>query len=291
MGNVVEFFIDGENYYSMLYQQLVKAKDQILITDWWLTPEYYLKRPVSWEDSQMEKYRVDKLLGELANLGVKIFILIYKEVEVGFYHNSAHTKLTLQNMDLEHKNIKVMRHPRTIVSLWSHHEKIVVIDQAVAFIGGLDICLGRWDTQKHLLTDLPDEDGFCYHPGKDYSNDYIKGFSKVNRYTEDDLDRDTQPRMPWHDLHLMLKGDSAVDLGRHFIEYWNHAMFDKSRKVYRRQSFLRPHKAAIPLDPNRDEEKNGSCTGFFSDSDQDEEEKLSPILKHQPSNNNIFKQM
>lgn len=47
-----------------------------------------------------------------------------------------------------------MRHPNAIIPLlWSHHEKMVVIDQAYGFMGGLDICYGRWDTQKHPLTD------------------------------------------------------------------------------------------------------------------------------------------
>ena len=33
----------------------------------------------------------------------------------------------------------------------SHHEKIVVVDQQVAFVGGLDLCLGRYDDQNHRL--------------------------------------------------------------------------------------------------------------------------------------------
>lgn len=37
--------------------------------------------------------------------------------------------------------------------LWAHHEKIVVIDQTVAFVGGIDLCYGRWDNHEHRLTD------------------------------------------------------------------------------------------------------------------------------------------
>ena len=44
---------------------------------------------------------------------------------------------------------KVLRHPDRVGAdvndfLWAHHEKIVVIDQAVAFVGGIDLCYGRW---------------------------------------------------------------------------------------------------------------------------------------------------
>jgi phospholipase D1/2 len=47
---------------------------------------------------------------------------------------------------LHYKNIKVLRHPNKVIPLlWSHHEKMVIIDERVAFMGGLDICYGRWD--------------------------------------------------------------------------------------------------------------------------------------------------
>ncbi|MDX1892037.1 phospholipase D-like domain-containing protein [Mycolicibacterium sp. 050158] len=34
-----------------------------------------------------------------------------------------------------------------------HHQKIVVIDDAVAFCGGIDLTIGRWDTSDHLPAD------------------------------------------------------------------------------------------------------------------------------------------
>jgi phospholipase D1/2 len=37
--------------------------------------------------------------------------------------------------------------------LWSHHEKIVIIDQKVAFTGGLDLGYGRMDDNLHLISD------------------------------------------------------------------------------------------------------------------------------------------
>ena len=43
---------------------------------------------------------------------------------------------------------QVFRHPDGI-NLWTHHEKCVVVDQSIAFIGGIDLCYGRWDTPAH----------------------------------------------------------------------------------------------------------------------------------------------
>lgn len=50
-----------------------------------------------------------------------------------------------------------MRHPdhvSSVVFLWAHHEKIVAIDQTVAFVGGIDLAFGRWDNRQYRLTDL-----------------------------------------------------------------------------------------------------------------------------------------
>ena len=51
---------------------------------------------------------------------------------------------------------QVLRHPEILdtgVLFWSHHEKIVVIDQTLAFVGGIDLAYGRWDNTAHFLTD------------------------------------------------------------------------------------------------------------------------------------------
>lgn len=48
--------------------------------------------------------------------------------------------------------VQVLRHPdhaKVGIFLWAHHEKIVVVDQTYAFLGGLDLCYGRWDDHEH----------------------------------------------------------------------------------------------------------------------------------------------
>ncbi|CAF1204557.1 unnamed protein product, partial [Didymodactylos carnosus] len=60
-----------------------------------------------------------------------------------------------------------------------------------------------------------------YHVGKDYSNAPAKVFEKVEKYDEDFIDRTRIPRMPWHDEGVVVLGESARDLARHFISRWN----------------------------------------------------------------------
>ena len=52
--------------------------------------------------------------------------------------------------------IQVLRHPEHIstgVYKWAHHEKIVVVDQTLAFVGGIDLGFGRFDDCCHCISD------------------------------------------------------------------------------------------------------------------------------------------
>ena len=54
-------------------------------------------------------------------------------------------------------------------------------------MGGLDTCLGRFDTSAHSLTDKDND----YFLGKDYSNVRIKDFYEVKNINEDSINRKT----------------------------------------------------------------------------------------------------
>ena len=51
-------------------------------------------------------------------------------------------------------NIIVVRHPYEFINFWSHHEKMVVIDNKKLFMGGLDLCFGRYEGLHYPLTDM-----------------------------------------------------------------------------------------------------------------------------------------
>lgn len=143
------WFADGCTYMAAVADALESAVEEIFIADWWLSPEIYMKRP-----ALGDTWRLDNILKRKAEDGVKVFVLLYKEVELAMGINSFYSK---QRLAMSHKNIKVLRHPdhaKAGVFLWAHHEKIVVIDQTYAFLGGIDLCYGRWDDFNHRLTDL-----------------------------------------------------------------------------------------------------------------------------------------
>lgn len=120
-----------------------------------------------------------------------------------------------------HPNIACMRHPDHIgskgawvspqpgsrahfvddVEIWSHHEKVVVVDNHRGCIGGLDICFGRWDTQNHPLADAhPTDFSRTLFPGQDYNNARITDFQNVSNYVSETISVLESPRMPWQDV-------------------------------------------------------------------------------------------
>ena len=234
-----KWFVDGESYFSYLLQQLKGAKESIYITDWFMSPELALKRPINYDDfvndDEYQKKltfgnvsRLMDVLYLLAKKGVKIYILLYCEVSLVLAINSANVKNTYRKL---HPNILVTRHPKNETTLlWSHHEKLVVIDQKMAFVGGLDLCWGRYDTHKHPIVEEENLSHLYYYPGSDYVNERQVDFHDVDKFWIEQLDRNSMPRMAWHDIHTMVKGPIVGDIVRHFIERWNDARFNRDRQ-------------------------------------------------------------
>ncbi|XP_035817227.1 phospholipase D family protein isoform X2 [Zea mays] len=227
-GSVVQWFIDGHAAFDAIASSIEEAKSEIFITDWWLCPELYLRRPFHFHGSS----RLDILLESRAKQGVQIYILLYKEVSLALKINSMYSKRRLLNI---HENVKVLRYPdhfSTGIYLWSHHEKIVVVDNQVCYIGGLDLCFGRYDSPEHKVVDFPPSTW----PGKDYYNPRESEPNSWEDTMKDELDRTKYPRMPWHDVQCALYGPACRDVARHFVQRWNYAKRNKA-----------PNEQAIPL--------------------------------------------
>lgn len=223
----LEWLIDAEEYYREVIKSIDEAKEEIFIHGWWVSPELHLLRPAI----NHPEARLDRILQRKAREGVKIYIIVFKEFSMALYLNSYHTKVSMESL---HPNIRVQRHPDHFSGTlyWAHHEKLVVIDQRIAFTGGLDLCFGRFDTQSHPLTDVTATQLWT---GLDYANPRIKDFRNVIQYTTAMVDRQAVPRMPWHDVHCKVWGPSARDLGRHFIERWN---FVKAKKAMHKEEHI-----------------------------------------------------
>jgi phosphatidylserine/phosphatidylglycerophosphate/cardiolipin synthase-like enzyme/uncharacterized membrane protein YdjX (TVP38/TMEM64 family) len=80
-----------------------------------------------------------------------------------------------------------------------HHQKIVVVDDAVGFLGGLDLTTNRWDTPAHRIDD----------PAR--------------------VDSSGRPYGPFHDVQVAVSGAAAAALGTLARERWRRATGQKLR--------------------------------------------------------------
>ncbi|KAI4257953.1 MAG: hypothetical protein L6R42_005375 [Xanthoria sp. 1 TBL-2021] len=240
-----QFLVDGRDHMWNVSRAISMAKDVIYIHDWWLTPELYMRRPAAIS----QKWRLDRLLQRKAQEGIKVFVIMYRNINSAVPIDSEYTKFSL--LDL-HPNVFVQRSPNQIrqsTFFWAHHEKLCIVDHMVAFVGGIDLCFGRWDTPQHAvvddkltgfeLSDMPKDADHCQlWPGKDYSNPRVQDFYALDKPYEEMYDRSKVPRMPWHDIAMQVIGQPARDLTRHFVQRWNFVL--RQRKPTRPTPFLLP---------------------------------------------------
>lgn len=228
-----QWYVDGEDTYEAIADAIESARNCIFVADWFLIIETYLRRkhPPSIHN------RFDKMILKKAQEGVHIYVLLYFEVNLALKLNSQATERKLANL---HPNIHIIRHPRLRPFSWSHHQKIVVVDYDTAFVGGLDLCFGRWDRRDHPVADP------CHlatlWPGRDYYNPELEGLSNQNVENPfvETLDRNKQPRMPWHDIHMRVGGEAARDVALNFIQRWNHHRDKKNETMRAQVPYLLP---------------------------------------------------
>lgn len=181
--------VDAEDYFTVAKAAMRRAKRSIYLTAWdfdarvRLTPQ--LRRP----------HRPDRL-GNLLNWlatsrpDLHIHVLKWDYAELFDLARWSHPFL-LRNW-LTHRRLQYRLdgdHPTGAC----HHQKMLVIDDGVAFCGGLDITANRWDTRAH------------------------RGCEPLRRQP------DGQFYEPFHDVMMAVDGDAARALGDLFRQRWRRA--------------------------------------------------------------------
>jgi phosphatidylserine/phosphatidylglycerophosphate/cardiolipin synthase-like enzyme/uncharacterized membrane protein YdjX (TVP38/TMEM64 family) len=182
----IAFVIDGENYFRAVREAFCSAHHSIFIIGWDIHSEIRLIRNGK-QDDYPEK--LGPLLACLARerRGLDIYILnwdfamIYA-MEREFF---PHYKLRWKSHDRIHFCLDG-NHPTGA----SQHQKIVVVDDRLAFSGGFDLSKWRWDTSGHAVDN------------------------------EQRIDPDGKPYPPFHDVQMLVDGEAAVALGKLVRERW-----------------------------------------------------------------------
>lgn len=164
-GNKIESYCSGRDYFADLIVECDNAASEIYIAGW----------QVNWDALLAPGIRLYDLLLRCAKRGVHIYVMPWNDSEpVQTYDDQ--TKIVLESINASLKDIGSKG--SVTVSLcssfssvnnayYSHHQKQVVIDRKIAYVGGMDLCYGRMDDARFDLR--PDLDGRemlnRYNPG------------------------------------------------------------------------------------------------------------------------------
>lgn len=156
--------IDGAAYFACLEAALRRAQRSILIIGWDFDGSIRLRPDMSAEESPPLGPLLRSLVEAKPDLEVKILVW-----SVAVVHAPGAPGPLIFGADWQD-------HPRLQLKLdthhplyAAHHQKIVCIDDAMAFVGGMDLTVERWDTRGHACNDplrLRD-DGSIYEPVHD----------------------------------------------------------------------------------------------------------------------------
>jgi phosphatidylserine/phosphatidylglycerophosphate/cardiolipin synthase-like enzyme len=155
------FLIDGEEYFLRLAEVLPQARKSIFIVGWDFNPNIRLqpRNPESPVLGDLLRSAVE------ANPELELRILVWG---MGPIYSGKSFKMFGKMAWSDHPRIHLrfdFRHPLR----GSHHQKIVVIDDQTAFLGGIDLTARRWDDRNHAI-DNPvrvSPDGTPYGPVHD----------------------------------------------------------------------------------------------------------------------------
>ncbi|KAL3844046.1 hypothetical protein ACJIZ3_001449 [Penstemon smallii] len=225
-----EGFYEPQRCWEDMFDAINNARHLIYITGWSVYTKITLIR-----DPKRQKPGGDMILGELlkkkANEGVNVLLLVWddrtsvmdlrkdglmathdQETKDYFQNTNVHCVLCPRNPDGGRSTIQGFQ----VSTMFTHHQKTVIVDsemsekssrkrRIVSFVGGIDLCDGRYDTREHsLFRTLNTVHHDDFHQPNFLGSSIKKG----------------GPREPWHDIHSKLEGPVAWDVLYNFEQRW-----------------------------------------------------------------------
>lgn len=173
-GNAIDVLIDGEHALAAIAAAIEDATSHVHIAGWHLSPDFRLRR-----DNGSATLR--DLLSAVAER-VDVRVLLWAGPPLPMFRPTRSMMKTVRRELTEGTNVHCALDARER-TLHCHHEKIVIVDDEVAFVGGIDLSdlsADRWDQTRH------------------------------------------RPRgsTGWHDVATRLRGPIVADVAAHFRDRW-----------------------------------------------------------------------
>ncbi|HVE48388.1 MAG TPA: VTT domain-containing protein [Casimicrobiaceae bacterium] len=181
--------VDGENYFRAVREAIREAQHSVFVLGWDVDSRMRLV-PEGANDGWPEQFAdfLDALVRERKDL--RVYVLSW---DFAMLYMLEREWLPIYKMDWRtHRRLSFQldaKHPLG----GSHHQKVVVVDDSVAFVSGFDITRSRWDSSEHK----------CEEPRRRNPFGLTYG--------------------PFHDLGAVVEGDCARALGELARERWRRA--------------------------------------------------------------------
>ena len=173
-GNGVEIFVDGEDAFAGMLTAIEGAERSVHIAGWHATPDFQLGRASS------PRTVGDALLAAVDHAGVRV--LLWGGAQVPVIRPTRSDARRARDAFARLPGVSVALDEREYLE-HCHHEKLLIVDDRVAFVGGLDmthLTSDRWDTSWH----------------------------------------EPRPSLGWHDAAARLEGPVVGDVAAHFNARW-----------------------------------------------------------------------
>lgn len=250
-GNDCHAYLNGRDYLAGVANALREAESFVLIADWQLDIDVEL------DSRGMPGHpgRLSELVYQAMQRGVHVRIMLYDSVERVLDTHDDTAQAIFKNMPKGNGKGSIdvlLGNPNTgrpdLMTLssfnlfFSHHQKFVVVDGKIGFIGGLDLAYGRWDTNSFDVVIDPkqriinDAYNMQLSPARvmsptEWKLTQIASFPGSPAgappfqasYAGDQMvfDEKFQPRQPWQDVAMHITGPAVYDIFVNFILRWN----------------------------------------------------------------------
>jgi phosphatidylserine/phosphatidylglycerophosphate/cardiolipin synthase-like enzyme len=174
-GNAVDILIDGAQALPTIAEELRLARSHVHLAGWHFSPDFALKR-----DGEAVVLR--NLLAELAER-VDVRVLVWAGAPLPLFRPSRGEVRKMRERLVKYTKIECALDAKER-PMHCHHEKTIVIDDRVAFVGGID-----------LTSESGDRYDADHHPPR--------------------------ANVGWHDACARIEGPAVNDVAEHFRMRWH----------------------------------------------------------------------
>lgn len=174
-GNRMDVLIDGEEALPAIEKAVRNARSHVHIANWHASPDFRLTR-------EPDAPTVRDLLAATAQRGVDVRLLLWAGPPLPAFQPTRGLVRAEQKRFTANSGVRCVLDSRER-TLHCHHEKLVIVDDEVAFVGGVDFTALEGD--RHDSVEHPPSRPIC-----------------------------------WHDLMTRLEGPVVADVARHFRQRW-----------------------------------------------------------------------